>query len=57
MAHSKTHTELWIEDAGMDFLNHLRFKCGQNVQRDGGHAPEIARWHGGKYLPLTILEN
>jgi len=22
-----------IEDAGMDFLNHPRFKCAQNVQR------------------------
>ena len=26
-----------IEDAGMDFLNHPRFKCGQNVQRDVPH--------------------
>ena len=25
------------EDAGMDFLNHQRFRCSQNVQRDGGH--------------------
>ena len=28
-----------IEDAGMDFLNHPRFKCGQNV-----HGPTGSVW-------------
>jgi hypothetical protein len=26
-----------IEDAGMDFLNHPRFKCEQNAQGDAAH--------------------
>ena len=29
-----------IEDAGMDFLNHPRFKCAQNVQRGTVHVPK-----------------
>jgi len=29
-----------IEDAGMDFLNHPRFKCAQNVQVGTVHVPK-----------------
>ena len=31
-----------IDDAGMDFLNHPRFKCGQNVHMMFGRSRKFA---------------